>query len=110
MVGLLGPTIKETTLGRAEVRDTFRIPKIGTVAGCHVSDGKLTREAKVRLVRDSVVVYEGRVRSLRRFKDDVPEVRSGFECGVALENFNDIKIGDQIEAYVTEKVYEAVSA
>jgi translation initiation factor IF-2 len=110
MTGLLAPTIKETTLGHAEVRNTFRIPKVGTVAGCYVQDGRLTREAKVRLVRDGVVIYEGRPRSLRRFKEDVPEVKSGYECGVALENFNDIKLGDQIEAFVTEKVVEAVTA
>lgn len=104
MVGLLAVVFKETSQGRAEVRDTFRIPKVGTVAGCYVQDGRVTREARVRLLRDSVVVYEGRVRSLRRFKEDVPEVKSGMECGMALENFNDIKIGDLIEAFVVEKV------
>lgn len=106
MTGLLAVTVKETTVGRAEVRDTFRISKVGTVAGCYVQDGKLTREAKIRLLRDNVVVYEGRARSLRRFKEDVEEVRTGMECGVALENFNDVKVGDVLEAYVTEKVTE----
>jgi translation initiation factor IF-2 len=104
MVGLLAAVIKETTLGRAAVRDTFRISKVGTIAGCYVQDGKLTRDAKVRLLRDNVVVYEGKARSLRHFKEDVNEVRNGMECGIALENFNDVKIGDVIEAYVVEKV------
>ncbi|HEV2494969.1 MAG TPA: translation initiation factor IF-2 [Terriglobia bacterium] len=106
MTGLLAVTFKETTLGRAEVRDTFRVSGVGTVAGCYVQDGKITRESRVRLVRDSVVVYEGRVRSLRRFKEDVSEVRSAMECGVALENYNDVKIGDVIEAFVKERVTE----
>jgi translation initiation factor IF-2 len=110
MTGLLAVAFKETTLGRAEVRDTFRISKVGTVAGCHLQDGKITREALVRLVRDSVVVYQGRIRSLRRFKDDVPEVRSGMECGIALENYNDVKIGDVIEAFVKERVLEPALA
>jgi translation initiation factor IF-2 len=108
MTGLLAVTVKEVTLGHAGVRDTFRISKVGTVAGCAVQDGKITREAKVRLLRDSVVIYEGRVRSLRRFKEDVPEVKTGMECGVGLENFNDVKVGDVIEAFVTEKVSEPV--
>ena len=106
MTGLLAAVIKETTLGRAAVRDTFRISKVGTVAGCQVQDGKLTREAKIRLLRDNVVVYEGKVRSLRHFKEDVNEVRNGMECGIGLENFNDVKVGDVIEAYVLEKVAE----
>jgi len=108
MTGLLAVTYKETTLGHAEVRETFRIPKVGTVAGSYVQDGKLSREAKLRLLRDNVVVFEGKVRSLRRFKEDVTEVRSGMECGVALENFNDVKIGDVLEAFVVEKVNEPV--
>jgi translation initiation factor IF-2 len=108
MAGLLAVTVKEVTLGHAGVRDTFRISKVGTVAGCAVQDGKITREAKVRLLRDNVVIYEGRVRSLRRFKEDVPEVKTGMECGVGLENFNDVKVGDVIEAFVTEKVSEPV--
>jgi translation initiation factor IF-2 len=103
MVGLLAVTFKETTLGRAEVRDTFRVSGVGTVAGCFVNDGKLTRESRVRLVRDGVVAYEGRVRSLRRFKEDVSEVKSSLECGVSLENFNDVKLGDVIEAFVVER-------
>ncbi len=109
MKGLLAVTYKETQLGHAEVRDTFRIPKVGTVAGCHVVDGKVTREARVRLLRDNAVVHDGKVRSLRRFKEDVTEVKSGAECGVAIENFNDVKIGDVIESYVSEKVVESAT-
>jgi translation initiation factor IF-2 len=106
MHGLLAVTIKENTLGHAEVRDTFRISKVGTVAGCYIQDGKIPRDARIRLLRDNVVVYEGRVRSLRRFKEDVAEVRSGMECGIALENFNDVKVGDVMQAFVTERVAE----
>ncbi len=110
MTGLLSAVFKETSLGRAEVRDTFHISKVGTVAGCYVQDGKVTRDAKIRLLRDNVVVYEGRVRSVRRFKEDVPEVKSGAECGIALENFNDIKVGDVLEAYAVERVTEPALA
>ncbi len=110
MTGLLAVTYKEVSLGRAEVRDTFRISKVGTVAGCYLQDGKIARDTRVRLLRDNVVVYEGKVRSLRRFKDDVAEVKSGMECGIALENFNDVKIGDVIEAYVKERVVEPAIA
>lgn len=102
--GLLQPTIREVFLGSAEVRDTFRIPKVGMIAGCYVTAGKLIRSASVRLLRDHVVIYEGKIGSLKRFKDDASEVREGFECGVGIENFNDIKNGDAIEAYTTEKV------
>jgi translation initiation factor IF-2 len=110
MHGLLAVTIKETSLGHAEVRDTFRISKVGTVAGCHVQDGKFTRDSRIRLLRDSVVVHDGRVRSLRRFKEDVAEVRSGMDCGISIENFNDVKVGDVIEAFVTERVVEPAPA
>jgi translation initiation factor IF-2 len=110
MTGLLAVVFKETTLGRAEVRDIFRISSVGTVAGCYMQDGKITREAAIRLVRDSVVVYQGRIRSLRRFKDDVAEVRSGVECGIALENYSDVKVGDVIEAFVKERVAEPALA
>jgi translation initiation factor IF-2 len=108
MTGLLAIVYKETSLGRAEVRDTFRISGVGTAAGCYVIDGRLTRDSKIRLLRDNVVVYEGRPRSLRRFKEDVSEVRSGTECGVSLENFNDVKVGDVVESFVTERVAEPV--
>jgi translation initiation factor IF-2 len=110
MKGLLAVKFKETSLGRAEVRDIFRIAKVGTVAGCYIQDGKVAREAHIRLLRDNVVIHQGRVRSLRRFKEDVEEVRTGMECGVVLENFNDVKVGDVIEAFVTERVAEPALA
>ncbi len=99
MVGLLEPTYREEELGHAEVREIFRVPKIGAIAGSHVIDGLITRSAKARLVRDHVVVYEGQLSSLRRFKDDAAEVRQGFDCGIGLERFQDIKVGDVIEAF-----------
>lgn len=102
--GLLQPTLKEMFLGSAEVRDTFRIPKVGTIAGSYVVSGKISRNAPVRLLRDHVVIYEGKISSLKRFKDDASEVREGFECGIGLENYNDVKVGDSIEAYTIEKV------
>jgi translation initiation factor IF-2 len=102
MEGLLEPTFREKVQGRAEVRDTFSIPGIGTIAGCFVSDGKVTRNAAARLVRDHVVVYTGKISSLRRFKDDAREVQSGYECGIGLDNFQDLKVGDVIVAYVME--------
>ncbi len=102
--GLLEPTFTERVLGRAEVRQIFSIPKIGAVAGCYVTNGHIARASEgVRLLRDSVVVYEGKLGSLRRFKDDVREVQQGYECGIGIENFNDIKTGDVIEAYVFDK-------
>ncbi len=103
MVGMLEPTFQELYLGRAEVRETFRIPRYGIVAGCYVADGKITRDAEIRLLRDNVVIYEGKIGSLKRFKDDVTEVRSGLECGLGIANFNDIKIGDVIEAFHVER-------
>jgi translation initiation factor IF-2 len=104
MVGMMASTYKEHTQGTAEVREVFHIPKIGAVAGCYVTDGKLTRGSNLRLVRDGTVVYEGKNSSLRRFKDDVKEVQSGYECGVGIENFNDIKSGDVIEFYYLEEI------
>jgi translation initiation factor IF-2 len=104
MVGVLEPVVKETYLGTADVRNTFRIPKAGTIAGCYISDGKVTRNAEVRLLRDNVVIYEGKISSLKRFKEDASEVGRGYECGIGIQNFNDVKIGDTIEAFVTEKV------
>ncbi len=104
MLGLLEPESKEVYLGRAEVRQVFKVPKVGTVAGSYVSDGKVTRSAEVRLLRDNVVVYTGKVASLRRFKDDASEVKAGYECGIGLANYNDIKTGDVIEAFRVEKV------
>ena len=104
MTGLLAPTYIEKPLGRAEIRQVFTIPKAGTVAGTFVLDGKLTRGAKVRLVRDSVRVWEGKIGSLRRFKDDVREVAAGFECGVTLDGYNDVKERDILEAFELEAV------
>jgi translation initiation factor IF-2 len=104
MVGMLEPVFKETYKGRAEVRDTFRISKIGTVAGCYVQDGSIPRDAQVRLLRDNIVIHTGRIDSLKRFKNDASEVKNGFECGIALAGFNDIKPGDIIEAFVKERV------
>ena len=111
MAGLLEPTLREQQLGAATVRETFKVPKFGTAAGCMVTEGQITRsgEVKVRLVRDGVVVHEGRIGSLRRFKDDVNEVKTGFEFGMAFERFSDIKIGDVIESYTVEKVAATVS-
>ncbi|MFQ5700669.1 MAG: translation initiation factor IF-2 [Acidobacteriota bacterium] len=104
MIGMLEPTIKETFLGRAEVRDTFKVPKFGIVAGCMVTEGKIVRNADIRLLRDNVVVHSGKAVSLRRFKEDVGEVKSGFECGIGVDKFNDIKPGDIIEAFKMETV------
>jgi translation initiation factor IF-2 len=104
MEGLLEPEYKEVVQGRAEVRQLFKVPKVGVVAGCHVTDGKITRTSGVRLLRESVVVYDGKILSLKRFKDDAREVLAGFDCGIGIEGYNDIHVGDVIEAYVTEKV------
>ena len=104
MIGMLEKIEKEKILGKAEVREVFRVPKVGAIAGCMVLDGIMKRNARARLIRDGVVSWEGNIISLRRFKDDASEVREGFECGIGLENFNDIKVGDQIEDYVIEKV------
>ncbi|GIV00204.1 MAG: hypothetical protein KatS3mg014_1819 [Actinomycetota bacterium] len=102
--GMLKPEERETELGRAEVRALFRVPRVGTVAGCYVLQGKMVRGAQARVVRDGVVVYDGRIASLRRFKEDVREVAEGYECGVGIENFNDVKEGDVIEAYEVREV------
>ncbi|HEX7998248.1 MAG TPA: translation initiation factor IF-2 [Pyrinomonadaceae bacterium] len=104
MIGMLEAVEKERILGKAEVREVFRVPKAGVIAGCMVIDGTVRRNARARLIRDGIVSWEGGISSLRRFKDDASEVREGFECGIGLENFNDIKVGDQIEAYIVEKV------
>src|SRR5881296_3809922 len=110
MQGVLEPVVKETYLGTAEVRNTFRIPKVGAIAGCYVTDGKVTRNAELRLLRDNVVIFEGKIGSLKRFKEDASEVTRGYECGIGIQNFNDVKIGDTIEAFVTEKVMADVGA
>ena len=103
MVGLLDPVYTENTIGRVDVKEIFHVSKLGTIAGCHVTDGKIERNAKVRLLRDEVVMFDGQISSLRRFKDDVKDVSSGFECGVGIENYNDIKPGDVLEVYVVEE-------
>jgi translation initiation factor IF-2 len=103
MEGLLEPTFKEKYLGRAEIREVFSVPKVGNIGGCYVLDGKMIRNAQVRLLRDNVVIYEGKMSSLRRFKDDVKEVANNYECGIGLENYNDIKVGDVIESFEMEK-------
>ena len=97
--GLLAPTVSEQFVGSAEVRNTFRVPKIGMIAGCYVREGRINRKDKIRLTRDGKVIYTGVIGSLRRFKDDAREVKDGFECGIGIENFNDIKVGDKIEAF-----------
>ncbi|OPX41630.1 MAG: hypothetical protein B1H13_01035 [Desulfobacteraceae bacterium 4484_190.3] len=104
MTGLLEPVFEEDVIGRAQVKDIFHLPKVGTVAGCYVTDGHIERNAKVRLLRDDVVVFDGKIASLKRFKDDVKEVQTGYECGVGLENFQDIKPGDVLEFYNLHEV------
>ncbi|HEX8853763.1 MAG TPA: translation initiation factor IF-2, partial [Pyrinomonadaceae bacterium] len=104
MIGMLEAVESERIIGTADVREVFRVPRLGAVAGSMVKSGVIRRTARARLIRDGVVAWEGGIASLRRFKDDVGEVREGFECGIGLENFNDIKVGDQIEAYIIEKV------
>jgi translation initiation factor IF-2 len=106
MAGMLEPTFKEVRVGSAAIREVFRVPKIGAIAGCMVTDGRITRsgDTQVRLLRDNVIVHEGKISSLRRFKDDVSEVKSGFECGIGLANYNDVKVGDVIEVFTMERV------
>ena len=99
MKGMFKPVYEENTLGRISVRNTFKVSGVGTIAGAYVQDGKVTRNAQVRVVRDGIVIHEGKIASLKRFKDDVKEVATGYECGIGIENFNDIREGDTIEAY-----------
>jgi translation initiation factor IF-2 len=108
MVGLMKSTYKEHVLGAAEVREVFHIPKVGAIAGSHVTDGKIERGQRIRVVRDGVVLYEGQNSSLRRFKDDAKEVQAGYECGIGVENFNDIKVGDVLECYYLEEIRPAI--
>ena len=110
MEGLLEPTTREKTVGRAEVRQVFTIPSAGVIAGSFVTEGKITRNASARLVRDHVVVHTGRIGSLRRFKEDAREVLSGYECGIGLENYGDLKGGDVIEVFELEQVARRLSA
>src|SRR2546422_1083962 len=109
MAGLLAPEKKEVVLGEAEVRQLLKIAKVGTIAGSFVRSGVIPRTARVRVVRDGVEVYDGTLASLKRFKDDVREVREGFECGIGVENFNDLKVGDLIEAYRIEEVARSLT-
>jgi translation initiation factor IF-2 len=102
--GLLKPELQEVVLGAAEIREVFKLSKAGTIAGCMVTSGSIPRTGKVRLLRDGVTVWQGRLDSLKRFKDDVREVQSGFECGIALDGMNDIKVGDIIEAFKVEEL------
>ena len=104
MKGMLAPKFKEAVLGHAEVRQTFKVSSIGTIAGCYVTDGKMQRNEKVRIVRDSIVIHEGDLATLKRFKDDVKEVAQGYECGMSFERYNDVKVGDVIEAFVMEQI------
>ena len=106
MKGMLAPKFEEKVIGHVEIRQTFKVSKVGTVCGGYVQDGKIVRNSKVRVLRDNVVVYEGDLASLRRFKDDVKEVASGYECGLQVEKFNDIKEGDVIEVFVMEQIQQ----
>jgi translation initiation factor IF-2 len=103
--GLLEPTLREKILGRAEVRQTFQVSRLGTIAGCYVLDGVMSRSSEgVRIIRDNIVVYNGKFSSLKRFKEDVREVQAGYECGIMIENYNDLKVGDILENYIIEKI------
>jgi translation initiation factor IF-2 len=104
MLGLLSPLYEEVVTGEAEVRDVFRVPRVGAVAGCYVRDGRITRGSKVRFLRDGTVIWKGAINSLRRFKDDVREVAAGFECGIGLSDFQDLKEGDVIETYEEREI------
>jgi len=108
--GMLKPEQKETVLGEAEVRQIFKISGVGVIAGCYVRSGAIQRAAKVRVLRDAVLVYEGGLASLKRFKDDVKDVKDGLECGIGIENFNDVKVGDVIEAFKIEQVARTLEA
>ena len=101
---MLEPKFKEVVLGHAEIRQTFKVSGVGTIGGSYVTDGKITRNSQVRIVRDGIVVHEGVLSSLKRFKDDAKEVASGYECGVGIENYNDIKEGDVVESFIMEEI------
>jgi translation initiation factor IF-2 len=104
LTGMLAPEMREEILGIAEVRDVFRSPKFGLIAGCMVTEGTVYRSRPIRVLRDNVVIYEGELESLRRFKDDASEVRNGMECGIGVKNYNDVKVGDQIEVYEVREI------
>jgi len=101
---MLAPKFRENVIGHAEVRQTIHVPNVGFIAGSYVQDGKITRQAQIRVVRDGIVIFEDKIASLRRFKDDVREVADGYECGIGLDRFNDIKVGDILEAFVMEEI------
>ncbi|HPE96021.1 MAG TPA: translation initiation factor IF-2, partial [Bacillota bacterium] len=102
--GMLAPEYRESVIGHAQVRQTIRVPNIGTIAGSYITDGKITRSSLIRVLRDNVVIFEDKISSLKRFKDDAREVAQGYECGIGLEKFNDIKENDVLEAYVMEEI------
>ena len=104
MKGLLDPVYEEKVIGEVVVRETYKVSKIGTIAGCYVTNGCVERNAKIRVNRDGVTVYDGKIASLKRFKDDVKEVKNGFECGIMIENYNDVKVDDVFEIYIMEQV------
>lgn len=104
MKGMFDPEYEEKVIGQAEVRETFKVSKVGTIAGSYVTDGKITRNSGVRVIRDGVVLFEGEIDSLKRFKDDAKEVQQGYECGITIVNFNDLKEGDIIEAFIMEEI------
>ena len=104
VTGMMAPVIREENIGQAMVREVFNVPKLGAIAGCIVTDGTINRGVKIRVIRDGVIIYEGKVSSLKRFKDDVKEVRSGYECGLVFEGFNDLQEFDQVEAYIMVEV------
>ncbi|MBQ1352883.1 MAG: translation initiation factor IF-2, partial [Firmicutes bacterium] len=104
MKGMLDPEFKEVVLGEAEIRDTFKVPGVGIIGGAYVTNGKVVRNAEIRLVRDGIVIHEGKISSLKRFKDDAKEVAQGYECGIGIEDYNDIKEGDVIECFQMEEI------
>ena len=104
MKGMLDPEYEEKIIGNAEIRQTFKVSNVGTIAGCYVTNGKVSRNAGIRIIRDNVVIHDGKLVSLKRFKDDAKEVAAGYECGIQIENFNDIKEGDILEVYVMEEI------
>jgi translation initiation factor IF-2 len=109
MVGMLAPEYEEVVTGDAEVREIFRVPRIGAIAGCYVQNGVISRGSKVRFLRDGTIIWKGAISSLRRFKDDVSEVRAGFECGIGLSDFQDLKPGDVIETYDERQIERTLS-
>ena len=104
ILGMMESKFEERLLGRADVRQTFHVPKVGTIAGCYVTDGKIERGQNIRVLRDGIIIYDGKIESLRRYKDDVKEVQTGYECGIHVENYNDVKVGDTVECYYLEKI------